>query len=183
MASHASARRYSRALFDVVTKSGDPMAAVAELRAKAALLETYPELRRVLTGSGIPLVAKTGIMRELMRLQPVSPVVARLLLLLVESDDVDELALLAEDFERRVMDLHQVVRIEVTTAVPLGTEREQALRAALSQVTGRDVRLDARVEPNIIGGVVAKVGSRVFDGSIVRHLERVRTRLAAGQSV
>jgi F-type H+-transporting ATPase subunit delta len=183
MASHASARRYARALFDVVIKSGDPLAAIGELRAKAALLAAHPDLRRVLTGVDIPVSAKAGVMRELIRLQPVSPLVARLLLLLIENDDVDELELLAEDFERRVMDLHQIVRVEVTTAIPLGADREQALRDALARVTGRQVRLVARVEPEILAGVVAKVGSRVFDGSIARHLERVRERLIAGQTV
>lgn len=179
MASRASARRYARALFDVVTKSGDPMAAVAELKAKAEVFATHADLRRAMAGVGIPISAKAGIMREVIALQPVSKLVARLLLLIVENDDIDEMEDVAADFERRVMDLHQIVRIDVTTAVPLGAEREQALQRALSQVTGGQVRLEATVDPDVIGGVVAQVGSRVFDGSIARHLERVRERLAA----
>jgi F-type H+-transporting ATPase subunit delta len=183
MASRASARRYSRGLFDVVTKSGDPLAAVAEVRAKAALLEGHPDLREALTGVAVPVSAKAGIMRDLIRLQPVSPVVARLLLLMVEHDNVGELPLLAEDFERRVMDLYHIMRVEVTTAVPLDREREQALQQAAAGVSGQRVRLDVRVDPSLIGGVVARVGSRVFDGSIVRQLARVRERLVAGQAI
>jgi F-type H+-transporting ATPase subunit delta len=182
MASRASARRYARALFDVVKRSPDTLAMVAELNAKAALVEQYPDLRRVLTGVDIPLAAKARVMREIIRLQPAAPVVSRLLMLMVESDDVGELRMVAEDFERRVMDFLHIVRVEVTTAVPLGPDREEALRAALAQVTGSQVRLESRVEPEILGGVVATVGSRVFDGSIARQLQRVRARLVAGQS-
>jgi F-type H+-transporting ATPase subunit delta len=183
MASRTSARRYARALFDVVSKSGDPSATLAELQAQAALLDRHPDLRRALTGVGIPIAAKTAVMRDVLRLQHVSPIVSRLLLLMVEYDDIDEIGLIAADFERRVMDFHHVVRVEVTTAVPLGPEREAALVGALSQLTGGRVRVDAQIDPRIIGGIVAKVGSRVFDGSVTRHLERMRAKLAAGQAI
>jgi F-type H+-transporting ATPase subunit delta len=182
MASLASARRYARALFEVVTKSGDPMQAVAEVNLVAEAFASHADLRRAMTGVGVPLSVKTGIMRELLALQPVSPVVSRLFFLMVENDDLNEVADMAADFERRVLDLHHIVRIDVTTAVPLGAERARALEQALAQVTGGRVRLDAKVDPDVIGGVVAQVGSRVFDGSLARHLERVRERLAARRS-
>jgi F-type H+-transporting ATPase subunit delta len=183
MASRASARRYSRALFDVVVRSGDPMASLQELQQQVRVLGSYPELKQALLAVGVPLAAKMNVMRELIALQSLSPVVSRLLLLIVESDDVDEIAEVAADFERRVMDFHHVVRVELTTAVPLNADREQALRRALSQATGRDVRLDTRIDPRIVGGVIAKVGSRVFDGSVTRHLQRVRERLVRGPSL
>jgi F-type H+-transporting ATPase subunit delta len=183
MASRASARRYARALFDVVVKSGDPDLTLAELQTQVALLDRYPDLRKALIGVGVPLAAKANVMREVLQRQNISPVVSRLLLLMVEHDDVDELDLVTGDFERRVMDFHHVVRVEVTTAVPLSRDREAALVAALSGLAGGQVRLDARLDPSIIGGIVAKVGSRVFDGSVARHLQRLRARLAAGQAV
>lgn len=183
MASRASARRYARALFDVVARSGDPSATLTELRAFATLVATHADLRKTLVAVGLPLSVKTGIVRQLLALQPVSPVVARLLFLILENDDVDELDEIAEDFERRVMDFHHVVRVEVTTAAPLDAGRADALRGALAQVTGRDVRMDTRTDPSILGGIVAKVGSRVFDGSVTRHLERLRARLTAGEAL
>ncbi len=183
MASRASARRYARALFDVTTKSGDPSAALTELKGFATLVDSHADLRKALLSVGLPMTVKMGVVRDLLALQPVSPIIARLLLLIVEHDDVDELDEVAADFERRVMDFHHVVRAEVTTATPLDAGRAEALRAALSTVTGRDVRMDTRTDPSILGGIVAKVGSRVFDGSVTRHLERLRTRLRAGQSL
>ena len=183
MASRASARRYARALFDVVARSGDPAATLQELQVQVRMLEKHPELRKALTSVGVPVVAKMNVMREVIALQSISPVVSRLLLLMVEHDVVGELPDLTADFERRVMDFQNVVRVDVTTAVPLGSDREQALRQALSQATGRDVRLDAQIDPRIVGGVVAKVGSRVFDGSVTKHLERMRARLVRGQGL
>ena len=86
-------------------------------------------------------------------------------------------------FEQRIMDFHQVVRAEVTAAAPLAPERAQALEEAFKRITGKRVLLEMRVDPAIIGGVVAKIGSRVYDGSIARQLERVRERLRTHPSL
>jgi F-type H+-transporting ATPase subunit delta len=179
MASRASARRYARALFDVLGKSGDPDAALRELQAVAGVLAAYPDLRKALTSPGVPLGAKVGIMRELMRLQPVSKVINRLLLLIVEHDDVNELDEIVSAFEQRVLDFHQVVRAEVTSAEPLESGHVLGLENAFAAVTGKRVILSVRVDPAILGGLVTQIGSRVYDGSVVRQLERVRERLRA----
>ena len=64
------------------------------------------------------------------------------------------------------MDHRQVVRAEVTTAVALPADRVAALQHGLAQATGRDVQLETRVDPSIIGGAVARLGSTVYDGSV-----------------
>jgi F0F1-type ATP synthase delta subunit len=119
MASRASARRYARALFDVVTKSGDVDAALVELKALGAAFTGHGELRKALTSPGVPLGVKQSVMRDVLALQPVSKVVARLLTLVVENDDIDEIDEIVEAFEQRVLDLHHVVRAEITSAVPI----------------------------------------------------------------
>jgi len=183
MASRASARRYARALFDVVSKSGDVDAALAELKALGAAITSHADLQRALTSPGVPLGAKQNIMRDVLALQPVSKVVARLFTLIVENDDVDEIAEIVEAFEQRVLDLHQVVRAEIVSAVPLPPEKVQAIEASLAAAAGTRVVVTPRVDSQILGGVVAKVGSRVYDGSIARHLARIRARLVSGESV
>jgi F-type H+-transporting ATPase subunit delta len=183
MASRASARRYARALFDVLVKAGDPDAAVRELQAMVAVLSEHPPLRKALTSAGVPLGAKLGVMRELLRLQPVSKVVGRLLLLVVEHDDVDEIDEIAAAFEQRVLEFHQVVRADVTAAEPLDAVRTQELERAFETITGKRVTVSVKVDPQIIGGVVAQIGSRVYDGSVARQLERVRERLRSNPSL
>ncbi len=183
MASHASARRYARALFDVVSKSGDVDAALAELQALGAAIAGHADLQRALTSPGVPLGVKQNVMRELLALQPVSRVVARLVTLIVENDDVDELDAIVQAFEQRVLDLHHVVRAEITSAVPLSDDKLRAIEASLADASGARVVITPRVDPAILGGVVAKVGSRVYDGSIARHLARIRTRLVSGDTL
>jgi F-type H+-transporting ATPase subunit delta len=77
------------------------------------------------------------------------------------------------------MEAAGVVMAELVTAAPLGDDREAALAHALGQATGHRVDVTGRVDESIIGGVVAKVGSVVYDGSVSRQLERMRQRLSA----
>jgi F-type H+-transporting ATPase subunit delta len=70
-----------------------------------------------------------------------------------------------------------VVRAEVTTAIPIDPQRTEAIRSGLAKLTGRTVKLAAKVEPGIIGGVVARIGSTVYDGSVTRQLERMKEKL------
>lgn len=183
MASRASARRYARALFDVVSRSGDPEAALAELQSFVAVLNAYPDLRQALMSPGVPHGAKLNVTKELLKLQPLSKVVDRLVLLVVENDDVNEFDMIVQAFEQRVMDLIRVVRADVTTAAPLSAAQADALAAALAGTVGRRVVLATRVDPSILGGLVARIGSRVYDGSIARHLARVRERLVASEAL
>ena len=183
MASRASARRYARALFEVASKSGNVDVTLAELKAFGAAIGGNAELNRALTSPGVPLGAKQSVMRELLALQPVSKLVSRLLALIVENDDVNEMDQIVEAYEQRVMDFHHVVRAEITSAEPLSADRVQAIEASLAAAAGSRVIITPRVDPNLLGGVVAKVGSRVYDGSVARHLARIRARLVAGEQL
>ena len=75
------------------------------------------------------------------------------------------------------MDHQQTVRAEITTAEPLLPEREAQLQQRLSRATGRRVMLTSKVDPAIIGGVIAKIGTIVYDGSIAAQLTKMRQRL------
>jgi F-type H+-transporting ATPase subunit delta len=75
------------------------------------------------------------------------------------------------------MDASRVASADVVTAVPLPAGDEAALAAALGKVTGRQVTIQSRVDPSIVGGLVARVGSLVIDGSVVRQMTRLRERL------
>ena len=136
MASRASARRYARALFDVASKTGNVDATLAELKAFGAAITGHADLERALTSPGVPLGAKQSVMRELLALQPISKLVARLLTLVVENDDINEIEQIVEAFEQRVNDFHQVVRAELTSAVPLPPDRVEAIAASLTAVAG-----------------------------------------------
>ena len=84
---------------------------------------------------------------------------------------------LATAFRERLMEYRRIVRAEVTTAEPLGAARLAELEQRLAAATGRRVTMTTRVDPALIGGAVARVGSVVYDSSIATQLERIRERL------
>ena len=95
-------------------------------------------------------------------------------MLLAERDRLVLLPDLLAAYRERLLDHQQVVRAEVTTATPIGPERAKAIEQGLARVTGRTVRLGTRVDPSIIGGVVARIGDTIYDGSVTRQLELMK---------
>jgi F-type H+-transporting ATPase subunit delta len=179
MTSRAAAAPFARALFDVARHS-DPVRIGQELQGFVGLVEAHPELLRVLINAAVPTSAKANVLREVFKLQPLSDPLARVLLLLAERDQLIILPEIAALYQERLLDLQGVVRAEVTTAEPLAPAHQQALEHGLAQATGRRVQMSARVDPAILGGLVTRIGSRVFDGSIAGHLDRVKQLATAG---
>jgi F-type H+-transporting ATPase subunit delta len=171
------AARYARALLDVARREGDPRAAENEVASFAALLQGHETLAQVLTNPAIPAQKKAGLVRELAARAGVSPIVAKLLVLLAERDRLVLLPDLLDEYRRRLQDFLNVVRAEVVTAVPLPGDRVEALERALAAMTGRTVSMTASVDPALIGGVVTRIGSVVYDGSVKRQLEKMRETL------
>jgi F-type H+-transporting ATPase subunit delta len=175
----SSAARYARALLDVSRKEGDPRTAERDLAAFVTLAERHDALARALVHPSIPAARKTALVSELLRRAPLSAAVAKLLVLLAGRDRLALLADLLDEYRRRLLEYERVVRADVTTAVPLTADRLQALERALADATGRTVSMTAQVDGSIIGGVVARVGSVVYDGSVKRQLEKMRETLTA----
>jgi len=175
-----AAGRYARALFDVSLAERSDLARVKDdLAAFAGVVASHDGLTRVFGNPAIPASRKRAIVSDLIERGAMLPTVNRLLLLVAERDRLVLLPEIVEAYERRLMDHLRIVRAEVVTAVPLPDDRAKALEAGLASATGRQVRLETRVDPAIIGGAVARVGSTVYDGSITRQLERMREALTS----
>ena len=178
MTSRAAAKRYARALFDVATAERLDLEKIAdELAGADALVHGNEELKRVLANPAVPVGRKRAVIEQLLLRSPLSAVTSRLLLLLAERDRLMLLPELVEAFRSRLLEHRQIVRAEVTTAVPLPADRVTALEQGLARATGRDVQLDFRVDPSIVGGAVARIGSTVYDGTITTQLEKLRQQL------
>lgn len=180
MTNRAAAVRYARALFDVALKESDPQAVEQELAAFVALVQGHDQLAKVAVNPAVPAPRKAALVAELAARAGLSPVTARLLGLLATRDRLVLLPDLLEQYRQRVLDHQQVARATVTTAVPLTGESVAALGRAFARVTGRQVQVTPRVDPGVIGGVVAQIGSVVYDGSVRRQLERIREALTEG---
>jgi F-type H+-transporting ATPase subunit delta len=178
MTSRAAATRYARALFDVTVKQGDLAQVERELAEFAGLVASHELLQRVLSNPAVPTPRKRALVQELLsRAGSLSPILSKLLLMLAERDRFMLLPDIAVAYRSRLMDHANIMRAEVTTAMPLPADRLNGLKDGLSKATGRQVQLENRVDPGIIGGAVARIGSTVYDGSITRQLEMMREAL------
>ncbi len=178
MSNRASAGRYAKALIDVaVAEKTDPQLVERDLAGFVDLFRQHPPLKHVLLNPAVPMPNKRAAMRELVALAKPAPIVAKILMLLAERDRLELLPDLLTAFHERVLEQLQVVQAEVTTAAPLGADKAQALRQRLQQLTGRTVMLSTTIDPSIIGGVVARIGSTVYDGSVATQLARMREKL------
>lgn len=182
MTTGMAATRYARALFDVARGGQADLEAIGrELAAFHALVSGNAPLQRVATNPAIPAGRKRALVEALLADQQVTPTVSRLLLLLAERDRLVLLPELVAAYRSRLMDHQQVVRAELTTALALGEDKLEGLKQGLAQATGREVSLQVRVDPELVGGAVARVGSTVYDGSVVAQLERLKRRLTQAE--
>jgi F-type H+-transporting ATPase subunit delta len=173
MTSRAAGTRYARALFDVARKEGNIEQAGRDLAAFAQLL----------SNPAIPASRKRAVIEQLIaRAGLLAPMVGKLLMLLAERDRLVLLPDIAAAYQDRLMEHANVVRAEVVTAIGLPGDRMAALRQGLAQATGRQVQLESRVDPSIIGGAITRIGSTVYDGSVTRQLEKMKEALTAATS-
>jgi len=177
MSTRASAARYAKALFDVALAESTPEQAERELVAFSELVRAHANLQQVLESPAIPAVRKAAIAAQLLdRQQPSNPV-RKLLLLLAERDRLELLADLVAVFHERVMDHLKIVQAEVTTAAALPPGQAAQLEQRLGSMIGRTVTLTTKVDPTLIGGMVTRIGSTVYDGSVASQLAVLRQRL------
>ena len=192
MTNHTAATRYARALLEVAAAEADRDGGSTEARHRALeaieqqlgafvdLFTQHPPLERVLVNPAVPVPRKRALVSELTGRLGVSPVLSKLLALLAERDRLVLLPDLLSAYRDRLLDYQQVVRAAVTTASPLTAERASAIERRLAQVTGRRVTVTTSVDPSLIGGVVARIGSTIYDGSITRQLQKMKNTLVAG---
>jgi F-type H+-transporting ATPase subunit delta len=177
MSTRASAGRYARALLDVVIKEGNPEQVEQELATLAGLFSGDSELQRALANPAVPVAAKRKVVESILSRTRPTPALGKLLLMLADRDRLTLVPELAEVYRERLMEHQQVIRAEVTTAVPISAERVAQFEKRIAAATGRRVTMTATVDSSLIGGAVARVGSIVYDGSIATQLSKMRERL------
>jgi F-type H+-transporting ATPase subunit delta len=177
----AAAGRYAKALFEVALMESDVQQVYESLRQFADLVRSHEDLAHVLSNPAIPVASKRGLVKALLeRMQPVPLPLAKVILLLTDRDRAMLVLDLAVAYRERLMDHLKIIRGTVTSAMPLDADRVQALEQGLQKATGRRVILEALVDPSIIGGVVTRLGSTVYDGSVVTQLQKMKQALIEG---
>ena len=178
MTSKTAAIRYARALFDVALHEQADLERIdRELAAFTDLFEREADLKKVMLNPAVPVPRKRAAMVALTDAAQTTPMLGKMLALLAERDRLIILPDLAASFRDRLNTHRRVVRAEITTATPLDPAQRQAIQQRLAAITGRVVNMETRIDPAIIGGLVARVGSTVYDGSVTTQLARMRQKL------
>ena len=178
MSLRISANRYAKALFDVAVEEKNDLAQVdRDLHAVVEMMHASPDLAQAAARSGVTEAARKSLMEAVADKMVLSAPVKKLLVLLAESRKLNLVPDLSISFRERLLAHQNIVRAEVTSAVALSPEKTAALAASLGKATGKQVDLSVSVDPDLLGGVVAKIGSTVYDGSVRTQLQRMRAEL------
>ncbi|HEX4136628.1 MAG TPA: ATP synthase F1 subunit delta [Bryobacteraceae bacterium] len=183
MISSAVVNRYANALADVVFSQGSdvkPPDAVGQLRAFDETVQGSRDLRAVLTSPAIPVARKRAVIKDLAQRLGLSRVVRNFVLVVSDHRRSTGLAQMADAFEMLLDERLGFVRAEVKSAFELQPAQQNELSGQLGKLAGGQVRMRFTIDPDLIGGVTAKIGSKVYDGSVRGQLAEMRKRLITG---
>ncbi len=177
MADDRRIRGYAEAILAVAEAEGALDAVQEELFRFARTVEQQGDLREALTDIALPAERKRALIRELLG-DRAGDATVNLLELVVEQGRARDLSEIADELVRLAAERGQQAVAEVRTAIPLDEERRRRLAEALERATGRRIDLRAIVDEAVVGGVYARVGDQVFDGTVRRRLELARERMS-----
>ena len=174
------ARRYAQALFE----QADEQAGVDALDQDIALiresLDGSPELRGFFESPIISAEKKSTIVDDLFSSR-VSDLTLRFIKLLIQKKREELLPDMAASYQDLRDEQLGIIEAIARSADELGEQEKRQLTEALQQMTGKDIRLTVEIDPSLIGGLVVRVGDRVYDRSIEHQLETLRERMEEGQ--
>ena len=169
-------RGYAEALFAVAEAEGELDTVEAQLYAFARMLEQQARFREALVDPALPIENKRDLIRGAIG-DRVNPIALNLLTFLVEQGRAREAGRIIDTLAQVVAERRQRALAEVRSAVPLDQTQRERLQGALSETTGRQIEVRVVVDPTVIGGVVARVGDEIFDGSVRTRLEEAKQHL------
>ena len=178
----AVASRYAHALADVVTASTSPLRAedaVTQLRAFEAVLHSSPALQNALTTPAVPVARKRAVIGRIGYVMELSQITRNFLYVLVDHRRITSLSEIIHSFELAVDERLGFARAEISSAANLSEDQQTELRIRLEQVSGKRLRARYTVDRGLIGGIVARIGSTVYNGSVRGRLDTMGSRMRA----
>ncbi|HEX8072997.1 MAG TPA: ATP synthase F1 subunit delta [Pyrinomonadaceae bacterium] len=178
MSAQAVARRYATALADVTLAHDEARKVQQELGVWAGLIEANPQLAAVFRNPVLAFDLKRKVLDALIARTAPRPTTANFLRVLLRNHRLADLPAINEGFARVLDERAGLLSAQVTTARPVDARTQEALRARLAQLTGRNVRLEFAVDEELLGGVVTRIGSTLYDGSVRTRLQRIKHQMA-----
>jgi len=177
MPSSTAALRYAKALFSLARDERLVSEVRTEVEGLSSLFSENDELRHALLTPLHPADERKAALRALAQRLNLSPLVVNFISYLIDQRRLVDYAAIAVEYARLADEDQGLLTAEVVAASDLDERRRDRLRRALSDRTGREVRLEIQVDPSLVGGAIAKVGDLVFDGSIRTQLQHLRSNL------
>jgi F-type H+-transporting ATPase subunit delta len=171
------ARRYAVALADVVSGRGEAREVQQELSAWEEMMRSNPQLLEVFRNPTIPYEQKRSVAAKLIARTSVRQTTSNFLQVLVQNHRLADLETINRIFAQELDRRTGTVAAEITTARPIPADAQQALRTRLAELTRKDVRLSFAIDEDLIGGVVTRIGSTVYDGSVRSQLQQIKEKM------
>jgi F-type H+-transporting ATPase subunit delta len=171
-----AANRYAKALLDVLYPASAELG-LEQLLKFSALLSSEAQMRRLFENPTIAAERRKEVFRGIAESLSYDTYVRNFLNRLIERNRLDLLSDIVTAYEKLLDEKLGIVRAKVTSAGPLDAAQQKSIASRLEQVTGKQVRVELSVDPSLIGGIVARVGSTIYDGSIRQQLQVFKQRL------
>ena len=172
------ARRYASALADVVLERNEARDVQNELNAWQEMLQVNANLREVFANPTIALDQKRAVLNKLIEMAKPRGTSANFLKVLLQNQRLTELGEINRKFAQILDERAGMVAATVTTARAVPQDAQAKLHDTLATLTGKKVRIDFATDPEIIGGLVTRIGSTVYDGSVRSQLQQIKERMA-----
>ena len=172
------ARRYAKAIFDIGSEQGGLDKMGADLRVLSKAMNDSPELVSTLSNPAIRRSDRKAIIDALLQRIGVVTVTRNAVYLLLEGERLGSLPMISRQLDAMIEEKAGRVMAEVVSAKPLDPSQLSQITATLEKLSGKKVSLSSRQDPDLLGGVVAKVGDTVYDGSLRTQLRNLRDELS-----
>ena len=172
------ARRYAIALADVAIEQGEALAVQEELLEWGVMINSNGRLKEAFSNPTVPYEQKRKLIQELISRTKIRQTTANFLQVLLRNQRLSEITEVNKWFGQILDERAGVVAAEITTARPVAQESIETLRKTLASISGKKVRLKFAIDEDLIGGLVARIGSTVYDGSVRNQLREMELKLA-----
>lgn len=177
MVTGSLARRYARAVMDLGQAGGNLDKLAADLRSLAKAMKDSEELQTVLTNPAIRRGDRRKVLVGLLQRVGAQPHTQNLVYLLLDSERLSSVPAISREVDAMIQAKSGRVAAEITSATPLDSAQMHQITVALEKLSGKKVDVTKKEDPSLLGGVVAKVGDVVYDGSLRTQLRSIREEL------
>lgn len=179
----AVARRYAKALLLIGKEDGQAELYREQLGEFASLISANKQLEQTFTNPLYDTAGRKRVLLSVIELVGPSDVVKAFILLLFDKGRIGLLQSINDFYQKLADELKGVAFASLASATELSSDAIEKIRESLSKVTGKEVKLEVKQDPELIGGIVTRIGDLVLDGSVRTQLLNMRESLKRGESV